>query len=262
MVLELPYVPFPEARLPTGLTSYEPFVPYLHSNTLRWSAGAMEGRPTDWLASASTQPTDQLIVNAIAAGFRGVYVLRAGYGDQGVSVVNSIQALVGAPPINDADGGAAFFNLLPYAERLRRTIPSGKLAAIGEATIYPLVFNYGSGFYGPEPGAGTPRWGHQTDIVTIDNPAKTVQGAKYSTVLLTGYPSRSHVSVTWPDGTSTHIVVDDYGYKLARSIRLPPGASTIKFTTDAPRVKTTPSDTRALYIAFTKSFFLTAADAN
>jgi phosphoglycerol transferase len=261
MVLELPYIPFPEARLPTGMTSYEPLIPYLHSPTLRWSAGAMEGRPTDWLASASTQPIDQLITDAVAAGFSGVYVLRGGYADQGVSVVNSIQTLIGVPPMGDADGGAAFFNLLPYAARLRRTIPLTEFAATGEATIYPLAFTYGSGFYGPEPTAGEPRWGRQTDIVTINNPAKTIQTAKYSTVLLTGYPSRSRVSIAWPNGTNTYIMVNDDGYKVARSLTLRPGNNTIKFTTNAPRAKTTPSDTRDLHLAFTKTSFLSAADA-
>jgi phosphoglycerol transferase len=262
MVLELPYVPFPEARLPTGLTSYEPFLPYLHSTTLRWSAGAMEGRPTDWLASASVLPTDRLIEDATAAGFSGVYVLRGGYTDGGTSVIDSIQALIGAPPLNDQDGGAAFFSLLPYAEQLRRTIPSAKLAAIGAATIYPLTLNYSSGFYGPEPGVGSPRWGHRSDVMTIDNPAKTVQTAKYSTVLITGFPSRSQVNIMWPNGTSTHVLVDDRGYKVERSLALPPGESTIRFTTAAPRVKTAPSDSRALYLDFTGTSITSAADTD
>ena len=30
-------VAYPETLLPTGLTSYEPLVPYLHSTSLRWS---------------------------------------------------------------------------------------------------------------------------------------------------------------------------------------------------------------------------------
>jgi hypothetical protein len=137
MVLELPYIPYPEVALPSGLTSYSLLEPYLHSSTLRWSGGAMEGRPTDWLASASSLPIAQFIRGAVAAGFTGVYVLRAGYTDQGVSIVASIQALTATLPMNDADGSAAFFNLVPYAARLRATIPRAKLDAIANATIYP-----------------------------------------------------------------------------------------------------------------------------
>ncbi len=92
MILELPYVPYPEALLPTGLSSYDPLVPYLHSTALRWTGGAMKGRQTDWLAAQSSQPTARLIAGAVAAGFSGVYVLRSGYTDQGASVAASIQA--------------------------------------------------------------------------------------------------------------------------------------------------------------------------
>ncbi len=140
MVLELPYVSFPEGVSPTGLTSYEPLVPYLHSTTLRWSAGAIKGRPTDWMASASTLPTDQLVAAAAAAGFSGVYVLREDYADRGTAVIGSIQALVGAPPLNDVDQGAAFFNLLPYAERLRHTTSPARIAAMSRAIIDPRLF--------------------------------------------------------------------------------------------------------------------------
>lgn len=139
MVLELPYVPYPEAELPTGFTSYEPQVPYLHSTTLRWSGGAMTGRSTDWLASWAGRPTDELVEGAAAAGFKGVDVLRAGYADQGAGVIAAIQAFTGIPPIADADGSAVFFNLQPYEVKLRLELPGAKLAALRRATIFPLT---------------------------------------------------------------------------------------------------------------------------
>ncbi|MFI4989754.1 MAG: hypothetical protein ACHQHO_02400 [Solirubrobacterales bacterium] len=136
MVLELPYVPYPEAQLPTGFTSYEPLVPYLHSTTLRWSGGAMEGRATDWLARASALPTDQLIRGAVAAGFRGVYILRAGYADGGVAEVAAVQALVGEPPIEGAAGSAAFFDVQRYAARLARSLSPAALRRLARASVY------------------------------------------------------------------------------------------------------------------------------
>jgi hypothetical protein len=141
MILELPYITYPEAELPTGLTSYDPLVPYLHSTVLRWSGGAMAGRRTDWLASWSTRPTDQLIKGATAAGFSGVYLLRAGYADRGASVAGSIQALTGTAPLIDPDGSALFFNLIPYSKQLRSTTSPRKLAALKDATIYPPALN-------------------------------------------------------------------------------------------------------------------------
>lgn len=139
MVLELPYVPYPEAALPTGFTSYEPQIPYLHSTALRWSGGAMAGRSTDWMASWSGRPTDELIEGAAAAGFKGVYIFRSGYADQGAGVIAAIQAFTGIPPIADADGSAVFFNLQPYEVKLRLELPGAKLAALRRATIFPLT---------------------------------------------------------------------------------------------------------------------------
>jgi len=260
MVLELPYIAFPEARLPTGLTSYEPMVPYLHSTALRWSAGAMEGRPTDWLASASTRPTNQLIADAVAVGFGGVYVLRSGYADQGAAVVDSIQALIGAPPLNEADGDAAFFDLTPYAARLRRKVGAARLAAVGAATIYPPTLSYGSGFYEAEPTPAAPRWARRIDTLAVDNPAKTTQVVRYSTVLITGSSVRSPVNIMWPDGTSTRVLVSNRGYTVKRSLVLRPGENTIRFTTDAPRVKSAPGDLRELYLGFTKTTLTSAGE--
>jgi phosphoglycerol transferase len=139
MILELPYVTYPEGELSTGLTAYDPLVPYLHSTDLRWSGGAMAGRPTDWLASWASRPTDQLIKGVAAAGFSGVYLLRAGYGDQGASVAGSIETFIGTAPLVDPDGSALFFNLLPYAKRLRSATSRIALAALKDATIHPLA---------------------------------------------------------------------------------------------------------------------------
>jgi phosphoglycerol transferase len=137
MVLELPYVPYPEVALPDGLTSYSLLEPYLHSRTLRWSGGAMAGRPTDWLAVSSRRPLDQLIPGAVAAGFSGVYIDRRGYADGGASIAHQVQSIMGATPIAESSGKAYFFDLLRYAAALRGNTASAKLAAMASDTIHP-----------------------------------------------------------------------------------------------------------------------------
>jgi phosphoglycerol transferase len=137
MVLELPYVPYPEVALPTGLTSYSLLEPYLHSRTLRWSGGAIAGRPTDWLATSSKYALQQLIPGAVAAGFDGVYINRRGYTDGGLSITHRVQAITDTVPIAEPNGKAYFFNLLNYAKGLRaRTAPT-TLATMASSTIYP-----------------------------------------------------------------------------------------------------------------------------
>lgn len=137
MVLELPYVPYPEVALPSGLTSYSLLEPYLHSRTLRWSGGAMAGRPTDWLATLSRYALQQLIPGAVAAGFDGVYINRRGYTDGGLSTTHRVQAITGTGPIAEPNGKAYFFNLLNYAKGLRARTAPAMLATMASKTIYP-----------------------------------------------------------------------------------------------------------------------------
>jgi hypothetical protein len=138
MILELPYIPYPEVALPSGLTSYSLLEPYLHSRTLRWTGGAMAGRPTDWLASASQLPFNQLIPGAVAAGFSGLYVDRRGYTDDGISIAHQVQAITDTAPIAEPNGKAYFFNLLSYVAKLRVRISPATLAMMARKTIYPM----------------------------------------------------------------------------------------------------------------------------
>ncbi len=135
MVLELPYVPYPETALPDGLTSYSLLEPYLHSTTLRWSGGAMAGRPTDWLAVSSHRPLEQLISGVVAAGFRGLYIDRQGYADGGESVVRQAQSITGAVPVTEPDGKAYFFELAQYAAYIRAVTPATTLTKMAKDTV-------------------------------------------------------------------------------------------------------------------------------
>src|SRR3954447_452596 len=66
-VAQLPYVPFPEA-------TYTPARPYLHTNRLRWTFGAMRGRPADWMAALVGLPPNAVVASAAAAGASGIFV--------------------------------------------------------------------------------------------------------------------------------------------------------------------------------------------
>jgi hypothetical protein len=153
-----------------------------------------------------------------------------------------------------------FFNLVPYAARLRRKVGAVRLAAIGEATVHPPALSYGSGFYEAEPIPTAPRWAQRTSVVTIDNSAGTAQTVHYSTVLITGSSTRSPVSVVWPDGTRTRVLVGNHGYMVRRSLLLRPGENDIRFATDAPRVKAAAGDPRTIYLGFTKTTLTSAGD--
>src|SRR5262249_14253134 len=61
MVFELPYVPFPEWPPVHRMLDYELVRPYLHSTDLRWSYGAMRGRPQDWQEFLVEKPLPEVV---------------------------------------------------------------------------------------------------------------------------------------------------------------------------------------------------------
>jgi phosphoglycerol transferase len=111
-VLQLPYVPFPEAGLPGKLGDYDHVRPYLHSNTLRWSFGAMKGRPDDWLAPRAGESMELLLPAAVEDGFAGVYVDRRGYEDGGKDVEAAVAKILGGKrPLVSANERFVFYDL-------------------------------------------------------------------------------------------------------------------------------------------------------
>ena len=111
-ILQLPYIPFPEAGLTGKVGDYDHVRLYLHSDSLRWSFGAMKGRPDDWLASRRNEPLRRLVSDARAAGFDGVTVDRLAYADRGAEVERGLSRLLAdARPVVSRDRRRSFFVL-------------------------------------------------------------------------------------------------------------------------------------------------------
>ncbi|MGH3111163.1 MAG: hypothetical protein ACRDQT_09625, partial [Gaiellaceae bacterium] len=111
-VLQLPYVPFPEAGLSGPMGDYDLVRPYFHSQDLRWSFGAEKGRPEDWLAPLAEEPVEVVLAAARSAGFEGLYIDRLGYADRGGAVEADVtRALDGARPLVSANRRLVFFDL-------------------------------------------------------------------------------------------------------------------------------------------------------
>jgi phosphoglycerol transferase len=104
-VLQLPYVPFPSSPPVARMVDYDHVRPYLHSDDLRWSYGAMKGRPED-VGDDVTAPAQ-----AEALGFGGVAVDRFGYADNGAAVEAQLRELSTREPIVSPNGRLAFYGL-------------------------------------------------------------------------------------------------------------------------------------------------------
>ena len=80
MIFELPYMPHPEAKLKGTLSDYEQMKPYLVSNKLRWSYGAIKGRELDkWFKSFSHFNFKAILTELKKTGFSGILVFKNGF---------------------------------------------------------------------------------------------------------------------------------------------------------------------------------------
>jgi len=139
MIFELPNVDFPEAKPIGTMKGYDELRGYLHSRSLRWSAGAMRGRPEARWAERygldvgarkidvgpegkpgiALQLPPQALDALAFAGFSGIYIDRQGFWDRGVSIVSQLQSILCEVPIENEDRRIAFFNLSAFTQALR-----------------------------------------------------------------------------------------------------------------------------------------------
>src|SRR5262249_2855718 len=135
MIMQMPWVPFPEFQPVEHLGNYSLALGYLHSRRLRWSYGAVKGRAeARWLDGdkgftpapgpfPESQPVyedlSQKAVDTIAAaGFAGIYLALDGFPDDGVAIVKKLESILGEEPMRNRDGRLAFFNLENYRAEL------------------------------------------------------------------------------------------------------------------------------------------------
>jgi phosphoglycerol transferase len=111
MVYQLPYMPFPEAGTIQRISDYDQVKPYLHSSRLRWSYGAMRGRPADWAARFRNAPLSELLPELRQRGVRGIEIDRFGYLDNGVAVEADLRRRLGEDPLVSGDRRLSFFEL-------------------------------------------------------------------------------------------------------------------------------------------------------
>lgn len=112
MVLQLPYVPFPEHGPTYLMADYDHLQAYLYSGRARWSGGAVMGsEAAEWQERVSALPAAHVAAEARARGFAGVWVDRFGLIDDGAALVGGLTEALGVSPVESADGRYAYFAL-------------------------------------------------------------------------------------------------------------------------------------------------------
>ena len=114
MVFQLPYMDFPEGGSmpvwPYKMSDYQHFRGPLQSKTLRWSYGAMKGRPgNQWEQNTATLPVPAMVAELKAKGFGAVWVDRTGYEDTGAAIGADLEKATGSKPMVSEDGQIAVY---------------------------------------------------------------------------------------------------------------------------------------------------------
>jgi hypothetical protein len=138
-IFQLPYAPFPEGTDPAHLAEYEDLFGSLHSDSLRWSGGAIEGRATDWVPALVAKPLAQVLEGASAAGFAGIYIETRGLAEGGTTLVPALQRALGVAPLIGPEERLVFFNMSAYNRRLRERRSAAEIAQIAAATLHPTA---------------------------------------------------------------------------------------------------------------------------
>jgi phosphoglycerol transferase len=111
-VFQIPHVAFPEEPPPGRMLHYDSLRPYLHARTLRWSHGAMRGRPGDAaIAALAALPAARMPEALAGAGYGAVLVDRFGLAP-GAPLEARLAQLLG-PPLASEDGRFALYPLPP-----------------------------------------------------------------------------------------------------------------------------------------------------
>ncbi len=134
MIYQTPYFPFPECPAVENLGPYELMRPFLHTRTLRFSYGAMTGCEADRRhADLAKRPPPEVVEKLALAGFRGVYLDRAGFADGGAKEEAELSRLLSVQPLVSLSGRQTFFDMTPYVQALRPAsrIGNGSKGRIG-----------------------------------------------------------------------------------------------------------------------------------
>ncbi len=136
-IFQIPYAPFPEGTDPGKLIQWEDLFGSLHSNRLRWSGGALEGRQATWVQVLLTKPLPQILEGAAAAGFDGIYIETAGLTEAGTRLVPLLRRALGVAPLVDSEERLVFFNMSAYNRRFRERHSPAQIASLAAVTLHP-----------------------------------------------------------------------------------------------------------------------------
>ena len=247
MIFQLPFVPFPESPKLGRMFDYDHARGYLHTDSLRWSYGAMRGRDDEaWQKLLTAKPTAEMIEAVALSGFSGLYLNREGYND--AKVESEIEAALGKPQFASDNGRLVFFDLRNLENQLRQKYGE-QFAAKREEALHPLLLVWTEGCAELEgPPENSYRWCSAIGELEITNGSAQARQVKLETEI-----STENEATLWMSGLlSEELKTRKEPTAFSRTFTISPGKHKLHFRSDARRVLA-PGDFR--YLVFKLSGF-------
>lgn len=242
MIYQLPRKEFPETPPIHLLDHYGPLLPYLHTQDLRWSFGAVKGRfESAWQERLVPPESPTFLFDLVAMGYQGLYIDRDGYPDGGSALEAAVRAPLG--PFGEtpfAEGNKAFYDLRRYGEALRAS-DRVALERRREELGFPVFVEESDEFYPPEDDAGRRRWwavGPEA-VLALGDATKAEERARVTFEIATGTGRTATFRITWPDGFRQTVRAGPEPVRVDKELVTESRRSSIRIDSDAERVAST-----------------------
>ena len=121
-IYQLPYHGYPEGGYAPHWPDYEHIRGYLHTNTIRWSYGAIRNRSGDlWYRLTSMMPINKLVPFLSQNGFSGMYIDKNAYANEEKfnEIFSEIVATAGNPVLISENKKYFVFKIKPIGKTAR-----------------------------------------------------------------------------------------------------------------------------------------------
>ena len=244
MIFQLPYTDFPVEILRGRMFNNDHGRPYVHSERLRWSWGAISGTTAaEWNKGVAVLPAPIMVHLLHHAGFAGIWLDLFGY-DRGNSPEAQLSQALGVAPMRSEDGRYLFFDMRAYGAAIDEAESASSASERRES--HPIEVIYERGFYDEEKNEErTWRWARERGRMTLLNPLDEPRVVTVRLELQTGSEDRRTVRIGLSGETEAIEVALRAPY--TKQIEIPRrGRVEVDLSCDCDRV-VAPGDPREMY---------------
>lgn len=233
MVFQLPVVDFPEHGTSVQMPAHDLIKEgYLHSTTLRWSAGGMRGRDGEWQWPAAALPTRDLLRGITAMGFSALTLDRYGYRRRGVAPLHQLKTLLGAPIATRGD------RLVAWDLSAARTSLIGQMSAHDQRALAQRLIDAPRLYLSTDVQPIVDRGGRHaicaSGSLSLENPART-RRRRELVIEFTPRSSAARRGYLTIHGHRTPISTDRRVNHI--SVELRPGTTTVEIAVSTPGLR-------------------------